>query len=78
MIPSFTDVERTKNRPRKARNDTEKADRHMGIRSRRWALFATPCTDVAPIKIREDLPDASAAKTFLTDVHGTIVKNIIA
>jgi hypothetical protein len=53
MIPSFTDVERTKNRPRKAWNDTEKAHRHMGIRSRRWALFATPSTDVAPFKIRE-------------------------
>jgi hypothetical protein len=32
----------------------------------------------APIKIREDLPDASASKTSLTDVHGTIVKDIIA
>ncbi len=35
----------------------------IGIRARRWALFATACTDVSPIKIREDLPDASASKT---------------
>jgi hypothetical protein len=26
----------------------------------------------------EDLPDASTSKTSLTDVHGTIVKDIIA
>jgi hypothetical protein len=32
----------------------------------------------APIKIREDLPDASPSKTSLTDVHGTVVKDVVA
>jgi hypothetical protein len=40
--------------------------RSMVIGARRWARFATPCTDVAPIKIRGYLPDAPAYKTYKT------------